>query len=80
MGEEQCEKASHSTPLEQSVYADAKETTDAYDIKRRAIEIACQSRDVKALVEYATTTGGLLTDTLRQAACTCSPSIIADSH
>ncbi|CRG90276.1 Protein YIP5 [Talaromyces islandicus] len=36
--------------------------------KRDAIEKACQQNDVKALVGYATSSGGLLDDTLRQVA------------
>lgn len=73
MDEEPSEKLLHSKVLDQSIYVDSKETTEEFDTKRRAIETACQDRDVKALVEHATSPGGLLTDTLRQAACMCDP-------
>lgn len=73
MDEEPSEKISQCKVLDQSIYIDCKETSEEYDIKRRAIETACQSRDVKALVEYAISPGGLLTDTLRQAACMFLP-------
>lgn len=45
------------------------ERSRALDEKREAIEKACQQNDVKALVGFATSPGGLLDDTLRQAAC-----------
>lgn len=73
MDEEPSEKLSHSKVLDQSIYVDSKETTEEFDNKQRAIETACQNRDVKSLVEHATSAGGLLTDTLRQAACMCDP-------
>jgi hypothetical protein len=73
MEEEPSEKLSQSKVLDQSIYVDSKEATEEFENKRRAIEIACQTRDVKALVEYATSAGGLLTDTLRQAACMFLP-------
>lgn len=37
--------------------------------KAAAIRKACDSRDVEALVSYATTEGGLIEDELRQRAC-----------
>lgn len=73
MDEEPSEKTSHSAVLDQSIYVNSKETTEEFDNKRKAIENACQNRDVKALVEHATSPAGLLTDTLRQAACMCDP-------
>lgn len=77
MDEEPSEKLSHSKVLDQSIYVDSKETTEEFDNKQRAIETACQNRDVKSLVEHATSAGGLLTDTLRQAACMCDPFFLA---
>lgn len=73
MDEELSEKILHSKVPDQSIYVNSKETTEEFDTKRRAIEAACQNRDVKSLVEHATSPGGLLTDTLRQAACMCDP-------
>jgi hypothetical protein len=78
MDEEPSEKLSRNKVLDQSIYVDSKEMTEEFDTKRRAIEAACQNRDVKSLVEHATFPGGLLTDTLRQAACTFLPPF--DSH
>jgi hypothetical protein len=48
---------------------EAKEKSRALDEKREAIEKACRQNDVKALVGYATSPGGLVDDKLRQAAC-----------
>lgn len=69
MDEEPPEKLSHSKVLDQSTYVDSKETTEEFENKRKAIENACQNRDVKALVVHAISPGGLLTDTLRRTAC-----------
>lgn len=77
MDEEPSEKLSHSKVLDQSLYVDSKETTEEFDNKRKAIENACQSRDVEALVVHATSPGGLLTDTLRQAVCMYNPLSVA---
>jgi hypothetical protein len=41
---------------------------DEYE-KRQRIEQACRQRDVGALVELASSTGGLLVDDLRRKAC-----------
>jgi hypothetical protein len=79
MDEEPSENLSQSKVLDQSIYVDSKETSEEFDIKQRAIETACQSRDVKALVEHATSSGGLLTDTLRQTACMSCPLFNNDS-
>lgn len=77
MDEKLSEKLSHGKALDQSIYVDSKETTEEHDNKRKAIENACQNRDVKALVEHAISPGGLLTDKLRQAACMRDPFIVA---
>lgn len=58
---------------EQSVYADAPEKSSESDEKREAIQQACQQRDVGALVQLATSSGGLLDDELRRSACMSSP-------
>ncbi|EED16727.1 TBC domain protein, putative [Talaromyces stipitatus ATCC 10500] len=68
MNEQKSEKILDGKALVESMYVDSKETTEEFEIKQKAIESACQRRDVKALVEYATSSGGLLTDTLRQTA------------
>jgi TBC1 domain family member 20 len=71
MDEGEPEKLLHGIDLEQSIYTDAKETTEEFEAKRRDIESACQRHDVKALAEHAVSPGGLLTDNLRRVACTC---------
>lgn len=80
MDEAPSEKVPHGKSLDQSIYVDSKETTEEFDIKRRAIETACRRRDVKALVEYATSPGGLLTDALRQTACMFLPPFVKASY
>lgn len=59
--------------MEQPVYADAPEKPSEHDEKREAIRQACQQCDVNALIQYATSSGGLLDDELRRSACTSSP-------
>lgn len=66
---DQVENLSQDGHMENSVYMDALEKSSAVDLKRQGIQRACQEHDVKALVEYTTTTGGLLDDDLRQVAC-----------
>ncbi|OKL59364.1 hypothetical protein UA08_05402 [Talaromyces atroroseus] len=68
MDETESKELLHGGTLEQSIYADAKETAEEFDNKRRDIESACQRHDIKALVEHAVSPGGLLTDGLRQVA------------
>lgn len=47
----------------------SKPTNKARAEKSEAIRQACDSRDIEALVSYATTEGGLLEDELRRRAC-----------
>lgn len=70
MSEESAEILRNESSPSQTACVDSKETSKEHDeAKYRAIEIACQVRNVEALVQHATTSGGLLADTLRQAAC-----------
>jgi hypothetical protein len=55
--------------LEKSAESEAPSSPDPADLKREDIRRASQERDVKALVEYATSKDGLLDDELRQLAC-----------
>lgn len=47
----------------------SKQTNKARAEKPEAIRQACDSRDIEALVSYATTEGGLLEDEVRRRAC-----------
>jgi hypothetical protein len=67
--DETVEDLSTDRDAKQAFDAETREKSRALDKKREAIERACQEKDVKALVGYATSPGGLLDDTLRQAAC-----------
>ena len=69
MDDQSSKKVPDGKPQGQSVCFDSKERTREFEDKRKAIIDACHSRDIKALVSHATSSGGLLTDTLRQAAC-----------
>lgn len=66
---EKVEDLSTGSESEQAFDTEARESSIALNEKREAIKKACQENDVKALVGYATSPGGLLHDTLRQAAC-----------
>jgi hypothetical protein len=78
---DEVENPSQDGRMENSVYMDAPEKLSAVELKRQGIQRACQEHDVEALVEYATTTGGLLDDDLRQAACMSQPGYLsAQNH
>ena len=64
------EKTSMTGPM---TSAEMLSLTDAVQhVKSARIEEACQHRDLDTLVELARSTGGLLTDKLRQQACMSS--------
>lgn len=67
--DETVEDLSTDREAKQTLDTETREKARALDEKRKAIEKACQQKDVKALVGYATSAGGLLDDSLRQAAC-----------
>lgn len=48
---------------------ESKQKAKARAEKAEAIRRACDTRDIVALISYATTEGGLLDDELRQRAC-----------
>lgn len=47
----------------------SRRSSESGQDKRKSIEEACKRHDFETLVRLATSTGGLLTDELRQQAC-----------
>ncbi|KAL1970684.1 hypothetical protein VTN77DRAFT_4328 [Rasamsonia byssochlamydoides] len=62
------QSSSGDKAMEKSVNVEAPASPDSTDLKREDIRRACQERDVKALVDYATSKDGLLDDELRRLA------------
>lgn len=63
------EKPSRSSSCQPDETSESRQKVEAMANKAEAIRKACDSRDIEALVSYATTEGGLLEDGLRQKAC-----------